>query len=51
MGFRTAFKNANTIAKIKAVKKLFPSMLTPGNNQAVIKTAIVDKINFNMKFI
>ena len=50
-GFSTAFKKANTTAKIKAVKKLFPSILTPGNSQAVIKTAIVDKTNFNIKFI
>ena len=34
IGFNTAFKKANTIAKIKAVKKLLPSILTPGNNQA-----------------
>ena len=51
IGFNTAFKKANTIAKIKAVKKLLPSILTPGNNQAVIKTAIVDKISLIIKFI
>ena len=51
IGFKTAFKKANTTAKIKAVKKLLPSMLTPGNSQAVIKTAMVDKINFTIKFI
>ena len=51
IGFNTAFKKANTIAKINAVKKLFPSILTPGKSQAVIKTAMVDKINFSIKFM
>ena len=51
IGFSTAFKKANTTAKIKAVKKLLPSILTPGNNHAVIKTAIVDKTNFMIKFM
>lgn len=50
-GFSTAFRNANTIAKIKAVKKLFCSILTPGNNHAVIKTATADRINFIIKFM
>ena len=51
IGFSTAFKKASTIAKINAVKKLFPSILTSGSNQAVINTATVDKINFSIKFM
>ena len=30
IGFTTAFKNDNTAATTNAVKKLFPSILTPG---------------------
>ena len=41
IGFTTAFKNDNTAATTNAVKKLFPSMLTPGSMYDEIRTASV----------
>lgn len=51
MGFTTEFKKANATATRSAVKKLFPSIFTPGSNRAEIKTARVEIINRTMKFM
>ena len=51
MGFTTAFKNDNTAATIKAVRKLLLSMLTCGSKYEAISTANVEIISCKMNFI
>ena len=45
IGFTTEFKNDNTAATNKAVKKLSFTILTPGNKQDEINIASVDIIS------